>query len=128
MGRFPDFCAQLTVGMIEIADDLGKADPRFGQNALAYHRYCASRDLCLTHALNDQYYDRSKRVLDQEDPDLCLHVVRETAEGMVVRGMRNLATLAPRRLARPRALAGSLHCLGAPAPRLGGPPLLRQVL
>jgi hypothetical protein len=22
-------------------------------------------------------------VLDQEDPDLCLHVVRETAEGMV---------------------------------------------
>jgi aromatic ring hydroxylase len=95
MGRFPDFCAQLTVGMIEYADDLGKADPRFGQNALAYHRYCASRDLCLTHALNDQYYDRSKRVLEQEDPDLCLHVVRETAEGIVVRGLRSLATLAP---------------------------------
>ncbi len=95
MGRFPDFCAQLTVGLLDVADDLAAADPRFGQNARAYHRYFASRDLCLTHALNDQYYDRSKRVLEQDDPDLCLHVVRETDAGIVVRGLRNLATLAP---------------------------------
>jgi 4-hydroxyphenylacetate 3-monooxygenase len=34
-------------------------------------------------------------VRDQPDPDLILHVVRETADGPVVRGLRNLATLAP---------------------------------
>jgi 4-hydroxyphenylacetate 3-monooxygenase oxygenase component len=95
MGRFPDFCAQLVAGLVDAADALGARDPRFAANARAYHRYCATRDLCLTHALNDQFYDRSKKVSEQDDPDLCLHVVRETSDGPVVRGLRNLATLAP---------------------------------
>jgi aromatic ring hydroxylase len=95
MGRYPDFCSELAVGLLDAADWLGQADPRFGENARAYHRWCASQDLCLTHALNDQFYDRSKRIFDQPDPDLILHVVRETPEGPVVRGLRNLATLAP---------------------------------
>jgi len=95
MGRFPDFCAGLAVGLLDIADTLAEADPRFGANARAYHRHCAEHDLCLTHALNDQFYDRSKRVIEQSDPDLILHVVRETRDGPIVRGVRNLATLAP---------------------------------
>lgn len=95
MGRLPEFCAELTVGMNDAADVFGEADPRFGQNARDYHRYCALHDLCLTHALSDQFYDRSKRIRDQPDPDLILHVVRETSEGIVVKGLRNLATLAP---------------------------------
>src|SRR5205807_5234630 len=78
-----------------MAETLGHDDARFGENARAYRRYCAERDLCLTHALNDQFYDRSKRVLEQRDPDLILHVVRETSDGPIVRGVRNLATLAP---------------------------------
>ena len=52
-------------------------------------------DLCLTHALTDQYYDRSKRASEQQDPDLILHIVGETNAGPVVRGLRTLATLAP---------------------------------
>src|SRR5579884_1204594 len=85
MGRYPDFCAELTVGLLDAADFFGQAGQRFA----------ASHDLCLTHALNDQFYDRSKRVAEQPDPDLILHVVRETQEGPIVRGLRNLATLAP---------------------------------
>jgi aromatic ring hydroxylase len=95
MGRYPDFCSELAVGLLDASDWLSEADPRFGANARAYHRRAATGDLCLTHALNDQFYDRSKRVLDQPDPDLILHVVRETPEGPIVRGLRNLATLAP---------------------------------
>ncbi len=95
MGRFPDFCAELTAGLLDAAEALGAPDARFADNARRYHRYAAERDLCLTHALNDQFYDRSKKVSEQDDPDLCLHVVRETSNGMVVRGLRNLATLAP---------------------------------
>lgn len=95
MGRYPDFCSELAVGLLDASDWLSEADPRFGANARAYHRRAATQDLCLTHALGDQFYDRSKRVLDQPDPDLILHVVRETAEGPIVRGLRNLATLAP---------------------------------
>jgi len=95
MGRYPDFCSELAVGLLDAASWLGQAEQRFGENASAYHRWCARQDLCLTHALNDQFYDRSKGVADQPDPDLILHVVRETPEGPVVRGLRNLATLAP---------------------------------
>jgi aromatic ring hydroxylase len=34
-------------------------------------------------------------VSEQEDPNLILHIVGETKEGAVVRGLRTLATLAP---------------------------------
>jgi 4-hydroxyphenylacetate 3-monooxygenase len=95
MGRFPDFCAELTAGLFAQADLFGVNDARYAENARRYHRYAAERDLCLTHALNDQFYDRSKKVSEQDDPDLCLHIVRETSEGPIVRGLRNLATLAP---------------------------------
>ena len=30
MGRMPDFCSQLTVGMLDAAEVFGQADPRFG--------------------------------------------------------------------------------------------------
>jgi len=95
MGRFPEFCAELTVGLLDFADALAEGDRSWGENARAYHRLCAEGDLCLTHALTDQFYDHSKRASDQPDPDLMLHVVKETGAGPVVRGLRNLATLSP---------------------------------
>ncbi len=95
MGRYPEFCAELVVGLLDFADTLAAHDPRWGRNARAYYRHCIAGDLCLTHALTDQFHDRSKRVSEQRDPDLVLHIVGETSEGPMVRGLRNLATLAP---------------------------------
>ena len=95
MGRYPDFCAQLVVGLFDWAHIIEKTNPRWAENARAYHRHASRKDLCLTHALTDQYYDRTKRVSEQEDPDLILHIVGETQKGAVVRGLRTLATLAP---------------------------------
>jgi aromatic ring hydroxylase len=95
MGRFPEFMAELMVGMLDFAGTLGRTDPRWEANARAYYRHCVAGDLCLTHALNDQFYDRTKRASDQDDPDLIMHVVGETSAGPVVRGLRVLATLAP---------------------------------
>src|SRR5437763_1617761 len=92
MGRLPDYCAEMAVGLLEVAHIL---DGQWAANARAYHRFAAQRDLSLTHALNDQFYDRRKRVGEQADPDLILHVVRETDAGPIVRGLRNLATMAP---------------------------------
>src|SRR5262245_58260236 len=39
MGRSPDFCASLTVG---IANFAARLEPRFAANAHAYHRYAAT--------------------------------------------------------------------------------------
>ena len=95
MGRYPDFCAQLVVGLLDWTHAIEKHSQQWADNARQYYRHCRKNDLCLTHALTDQYYDRTKRVSEQVDPDLILHIVGETREGPVVRGLRTLATLAP---------------------------------
>jgi 4-hydroxyphenylacetate 3-monooxygenase/anthranilate 3-monooxygenase (FAD)/4-hydroxyphenylacetate 3-monooxygenase len=95
MGRYPEFVAELVVGLLDWTHAIEKVNPQWAENARAYHRYVSRNDLCLTHALTDQYYDRTKRVSEQEDPDLILHIVGETKDGPIVRGLRTLATLAP---------------------------------
>ncbi|MEL6201827.1 MAG: 4-hydroxyphenylacetate 3-hydroxylase N-terminal domain-containing protein [Pseudomonadota bacterium] len=95
MGRFPDFCANLIVGLKNAAPYLSNFDAQLGSNADRYLDYCARNDLALTHALNDQFFDRTKTANHQHDPDLILKVVKETDEGVVVRGLKNLATLSP---------------------------------
>jgi aromatic ring hydroxylase len=95
MGRFPEFVAELVIGLLDWTHVIEKTNKQWAENARAYYRYVRRNDLCLTHALTDQYYDRTRRVSEQEDPDLILHVVGETKEGPVVRGLRTLATLAP---------------------------------
>ena len=59
MGRYPDFCAQLVVGLFDWAHVIEKYDKRWADNARNYYLHCRRNDLCLTHALTDQYYDRS---------------------------------------------------------------------
>jgi 4-hydroxyphenylacetate 3-monooxygenase oxygenase component len=95
MGRYPDFCAQLVVGLLDWTYVIEKHNKQWAENARNYYLHCRRNDLCLTHALTDQFYNRSKRVSEQDDPDLILHVVGETKEGPVIRGLRTLATLAP---------------------------------
>ena len=58
-----------------------KTNKQWAENARAYYRHVSRNDLCLTHALTDQYYDRTKRVSEQDDPDLILHMVGETKAG-----------------------------------------------
>ena len=95
MGRYPEFVAELVVGLLDWTYLIEKTNKQWAENARNYHRYVSRNDLCLTHALTDQYYDRTKRVSEQQDPDLILHVVGESEKGPVVRGLRTLATLAP---------------------------------
>ncbi|WP_285295562.1 4-hydroxyphenylacetate 3-hydroxylase N-terminal domain-containing protein [Aureimonas altamirensis] len=95
MGRFPDFCANLVVGLRNAAPYLAEFNSRLADNAGRYLDYCARNDLSLTHALNDQFFDRTKSANEQHDPDLILRVVSEDDTGIVVRGLKNLATLSP---------------------------------
>ncbi|MFD7594456.1 4-hydroxyphenylacetate 3-hydroxylase family protein [Kitasatospora sp. NPDC059812] len=92
-GRSPAFMASIAVGVYDFRHRLAGADPRFGANAEAWYRHCASNDLVLSHALGDPQIDRSANPLD--DPDLALRVVEENDRGIVVRGAKQLTTLAP---------------------------------
>jgi 4-hydroxyphenylacetate 3-monooxygenase oxygenase component len=92
-GRSPDFMANVVVGLYDFRDELEANRPGFGANAIAYHRFATEHDLVLTHALGDPQIDRSASPLD--DPDLALRVVEESDAGVVIRGAKQLATLAP---------------------------------
>jgi anthranilate 3-monooxygenase (FAD)/4-hydroxyphenylacetate 3-monooxygenase len=95
MGRAPDFMNQFVTGWHLMADRFARAGARFGENATRYYEYVRERDLFLTHMLINPQIDRSKTSAQQEDPFLHLGRVRETSEGVIVRGAKMLGTMAP---------------------------------
>lgn len=93
LGRSPDFMANVVVGLWDYHKELEESREGFGENAKSYHSFAMEHDLVLTHALGDPQIDRSASPLD--DPDLALRIVEENDEGIVLRGAKQLATLAP---------------------------------
>ena len=92
MGRFPDFCAAMIVGMYDVRAELAEINPMFGPNIENYLRYARQHDLSLSHGLHDPAMDKSKR--PEQDPDRCVRIVEERDNGIVVRGAR-FVTLGP---------------------------------
>jgi 4-hydroxyphenylacetate 3-monooxygenase len=68
-------------------DVLNEIDPRFGANIARHIALAHARDVFHVSANTDPKGDRSKRPQDQ-DPDMLLHVVKETDAGIVVRGAK----------------------------------------
>jgi 4-hydroxyphenylacetate 3-monooxygenase len=68
-------------------DVLNEVDPRFAENIRNHVTYAVRSDPFHVSANTDPKGDRSKRPQDQ-DPDMLLHVVKETENGIVVRGAK----------------------------------------
>jgi len=51
-------------------------------------QYMQENDLSANQVITDAKGDRSKRPLEQEDPDFSLHVSKKTGDGIVVRGVK----------------------------------------
>jgi 4-hydroxyphenylacetate 3-monooxygenase len=68
-------------------DVLNEIDPRFSANIRDHVRRAALNDPFHVSANTDPKGDRSRHPRDQ-DPDVLLHVVRETDNGIVVRGAK----------------------------------------
>jgi 4-hydroxyphenylacetate 3-monooxygenase oxygenase component len=103
LGRSPDILAPFISVLAQRHAQLSavKATPHadFGENAVNYYRYCMENDLFLTHALGDPQVDRSLQPQNEqrqtaEDQEIALHVIEETADGVIVSGGKQLATAA----------------------------------
>jgi 4-hydroxyphenylacetate 3-monooxygenase len=66
---------------------LNRIDPRFGDNIDRHIRRVLAEDVFHVSANTDPKGDRSKRPQDQ-DPDMMVHVVKETDAGIVLRGAK----------------------------------------
>lgn len=93
MGRTPDYMNANVMAAGTAPDYFAKTDPRFGRNMSTYFEFIRENDLALTHALTSPQVDKSRQLNELSDPFIALGLVRETSEGIVVRGARMLATL-----------------------------------
>lgn len=90
MGRSPDFLATILTAWRGAADSFGE----YADNVVRYWENAGQANLVLTHAISDPPADRHLPA-DAKGPLRTLRAVRETDEGIVVRGAKMLATLAP---------------------------------
>ena len=95
LGQKTASCFQRCVGMdaINAIDSVTfEMDQKLGttyhQRFRKFLRYVQENDLVCDGAMTDPKGDRSLRPSRQADPDLYLHLVRESADGIVVRGAK----------------------------------------
>ena len=96
MGRTPDYLNYTFACFAARADVWARYGNEDGaRNIVAYQRHMRDNDLALTHTLINPQVDRSVPEAEQLGGDISLHKVGDTENGIVVRGARMLATLAP---------------------------------
>ena len=95
LGRTPDYVNIQVTASRQLAHLYGLKDKRRGDNLRNYHEYIRERDLCLTHAFGHPQVNRSLTLAELPEPYTAVGVVDRTSEGVIVRGAKLLATLAP---------------------------------
>jgi len=95
LGRSPDYINVTLAGFAGRADVWAMNGNEEGAaNLVAYQREVATKDLATTHTIIHPTIDRGLPIVEQHG-EIALHKVADTPEGIVVRGARVLATLAP---------------------------------
>ena len=96
MGRTPDYLNVTVAGFAGRADEwAANGNERGAANLVAFQKEIARRDLSLTHTIVQPTIDKARGDVPAPGDDVALHKVEDTARGIVVRGARVLATLAP---------------------------------
>ncbi|WP_257347403.1 4-hydroxyphenylacetate 3-monooxygenase, oxygenase component [Pseudalkalibacillus decolorationis] len=92
MGRSPDYLNAEVMAMGVSNDLFAEADPMFAENAKNYYEYARENDISLTHTLIHPQVNRGKAQHEQKDANVALHLVEKTKDGIIVDGIRLLAT------------------------------------
>jgi 4-hydroxyphenylacetate 3-monooxygenase oxygenase component len=95
MGRSPDFMNAMTTALAAKRSFFAELSEARADAVVAYWRYIATHDLFLTHALLDPQLDKGRLRHLQEDPGIALRVIDRTKDGLVVHGIKRIATAAP---------------------------------
>ncbi|HLH25250.1 MAG TPA: 4-hydroxyphenylacetate 3-monooxygenase, oxygenase component [Chloroflexota bacterium] len=95
LGRSPDYMNTILAGCAMAADYFRRGGAEYGERIVAYYEWFRERDLCATHTFGTFRANRVRTEAQQDDPTVPLHIVGESAEGLVVSGARNMATLGP---------------------------------
>jgi len=91
LGRFPQHMAVVLLGLYALRHRFECVNPQFPANVERYLEYCRENDLCLATGFTDPSRDRS---LDASSMEY-FRVVQRRPDGIVVRGAKGVATIAP---------------------------------
>src|SRR5437899_9324304 len=94
MGRTPDYVACVITAFSAWRHLFDRGGVRFGDNVVRFYERARDEDLYVTYAIVPPQVDRSKPARRHPEPFLHPGVVRETADGIVVRGAHAIATSA----------------------------------
>ena len=96
MGRTPDYMNVTYAGFAGRADEWAiNGNEEGAENLVRYQKQLARNDVALTHTIVHPTIDKSKGDVPMPGNEVALHKVADTRHGIVVRGARILATLAP---------------------------------
>ena len=96
MGRTPDYMNVTFAGFAGRSDEWGAFGNEAGaENLVRFQKELRRRDIALTHTIIHPTIDKSLPDVAAGGGEVVLHKVESTAHGIVVRGARILATLAP---------------------------------
>jgi 4-hydroxyphenylacetate 3-monooxygenase len=96
MGRTPDYMNVTYAGFAGRADEWAVGNNERGAaNLVTYQKFLARKDISLTHTIVQPTIDKSLGDVPMPGNDVALHKVADTDHGIIVRGARILATLAP---------------------------------
>ncbi len=95
LGRSPDYLNVSIMAEAAAADFYAENDPRFAENVQNYYTYIREHDLCLTHTLVNPQANRALTATGHPSAEVAARIVKETEQGIVIRGARILATLGP---------------------------------
>ena len=92
VGRGPEHVAAFLAGFAGAPDVFARADRRFAENVVRFHRKAAEQDLFATYVIVPPQVDRSKTAQGWDEKFLQVGVVGERDAGIVVRGSQMLGT------------------------------------
>ena len=95
LGRSPDFLNAMVTSLAAKRDFFAEGGEARADAVVGYYEHIARNDLFLTHALLDPQLDKGKLRHEQSDPGICLRVTDENADGIILNGLKRIATVAP---------------------------------
>lgn len=94
MSRLSDYANSLITGYYLDRHQFAQYDAGFVEKITKYYELARDERRIVTTAILDPQIDRSKPA-EEQDEDALLRIIRETEEGVVVRGAKMIATGAP---------------------------------
>lgn len=93
MGRMPDYVNTGIMALASASDLFGKNESMFGKNIKNLYQTACKNDLSFTHTFINPQVNRSVAYFEDSDKNIiAAKVVKETSDGLIIKGARLLAT------------------------------------